>query len=121
MVRLGGSYAAQLDQVRADADVEFAEKFPADRRGGDACGRLARRRTFENIARVVAVVFENAGEVGVSRANARDGALARIGIALTRRRVHDLDPVLPVAILDDHGDRRSERLAGAHTGEKLDG
>ena len=28
-------------------------------------------------------------------------------------------PVLPVAILNQHRDRRAERLAGAHAGEKL--
>ena len=34
--------------------------------------------------------------------------------------IHDLLPVLPVAIVDQHRDRRAERLAGANAGEKFD-
>ena len=45
--------------------------------GGDARGRLARRRALEDVARVVAIVLEDAGEVGVTGTHARDGALAR--------------------------------------------
>ena len=43
-----------------------------------------------------------------------------VGLA-ARRRIHDLLPVLPVAIGDEHRDRRAERFAGANAGEKLDG
>ena len=45
--------------------------------GGDARRGLARRRALEDVARVVAVVLEDAGEVGVAGTHARDGALAR--------------------------------------------
>jgi predicted RND superfamily exporter protein len=35
-------------------------------------------------------------------------------IALARRRIHDLLPVLPIAVLNQHRDRRANRLAGPH-------
>ena len=53
------------------------EEALADRRRGDARRRLARRRALEDVARVVAVVLEQAGEIGVAGTHARDGALAR--------------------------------------------
>ena len=78
--------AAQVHEVATDANVELREKTPTDRRGGDARRRLARRRALENVARVVAIVLENAGEIGVAGANARDGAGAR---RLPARRAPD--------------------------------
>ena len=42
------------------------------------------------------------------------------GIFGARRGIHDFLPVFPVAIGDEHRDRRAERFAGAHAGEKLD-
>ena len=55
------------------------EEALADGAGGDARGRLARRRALENVARVVAVVLEQSGEIGVAGTHARDGALAALG------------------------------------------
>ena len=81
-------------------DAELAEKPPADRAGGDARRRLAGRGALEDVAGIVAIVLEHAGEIGVAGRGARDGALARRGIALARRGIHDLLPVLPVAIVD---------------------
>ena len=52
--------------------------------GGDARRRLARRRALENVARVVAIVLEHAGEIGVAGTHARDGALARIADRASR-------------------------------------
>ena len=59
----------------------------------------------------------------MSRANARDGATAEraICVLLARSRVHDLPPVLPVAVAHEHGDGPTERLAGAHAGEQFHG
>ena len=125
-----GVDAAEVHEMAADAHVELVEKTLTDGRGGDARRRLARRRALENVARVVAIVLENAGEIGVAGPNARDGALAKpgpsaaprrsLGVVVARRGIHDLLPVLPVAIVDEHRDRRPERLAGAHAGQKLD-
>src|SRR5438270_2318308 len=66
----------------------------------------------------------------MARTNARDRTLARRALGAERRalggfrgaeaRIHDLLPVLPVAIVNEHRDRRSDRLTRAHPGEKLD-
>ena len=109
--------------MAADAHVELVRKRLQIGRRGDARRRLARRRALEDVARVVAIVLEDAGEVGVAGTHARDGAPAR-GVrdrVVARRGIHDLLPVLPVAIADEHRDRRADRLAGAHAGQKLDG
>ena len=39
------------------------------------------------------------------------------GVRLGR---HNVLPVVPIAVPDEHGDRGAERLAGAHAGEPLD-
>ena len=55
------------------------------------------------------------------RTRARDGAFAQSrGIFITRRRIHDLDPVLPVLVANEHRNRRAEGLAGAHTAQEFD-
>jgi hypothetical protein len=41
-------------------------------------------------------------------------------VTFARRRVHDLFPVPPIAIADDHGDGRPNRLASAQTRKDLD-
>src|SRR5690348_9181102 len=65
-------------------------------------------------------------------AHARHGSFARRGMggpgSFRARRfvvpkgwIHDLLPILPIAIVNQHCDWRAERLAGAHAREKLDG
>ena len=57
----------------------------------------------------------------MSRTHPRDLPLpGAVGVAVARSRVHDLEPVLPVAVTDQHRDRRAERLAGAHARQELD-
>ncbi len=107
--------------MTSDADAELAQEPLADRRRRDARRGLASRGALENVARVVAIVLEEAGEVGVAGAHARDRALARNAGVGVGRGVHDLLPVLPVAIADQHRDRRADRLAGADAGQEFDG
>ena len=49
-------------------DAELVEQAARDGARGDARRRLARRRALEDVARVVAIVLEDAGEIGVARA-----------------------------------------------------
>ena len=62
----------------ADGDAELGEQPAADGARGDARRRLARRGALEDVARVVAVVLEDPGQVGVTGARrACTRALAR--------------------------------------------
>ena len=63
-----GVDAAQVNEMAADGDAELVEQAARDRAGGDAGGRLAGRGALEDVARVLAVVLEDAREVGVARA-----------------------------------------------------
>jgi hypothetical protein len=116
-----GVHTAQVHEVAADGDAELLEQTARDGSGGDARRRLSRRRTLEDVARVLTIVLEDAGEVGVARPHARDGAAAQraLRIAFARCGVHDRLPVRPVTIADEHRDGPTQRLAGAHTGEDL--
>jgi len=55
--------------------------------------------------------------------HARDSAFPRGtgDLAFARRGIHDLFPVFPVPIADEHGDRAANRLARAHAGQELRG
>ena len=112
---------AKMHQMRTDSDTQFAQQHATDGTGGHARGRLTGRGALENVAGVGAIVLEQPGEIGMSRPHPRDLPLpGAVGIAVSRSRVHDLEPVLPVAVADQHRDRRAERLAGAHARQELD-
>ena len=120
-IRALGINAAQVHEVRADGDAELREQVPADGAGSDARSGLARGGALENVARVVAIVLEEAGEIGMARAHAGDPALASLRRILgARRGVHDVQPVVPVTIRDEHRDGRAQRFAGADAGNELD-
>ena len=99
------------------ADLTGILKYDRD----DARDILERASARETTARVAAIVLEYTGEVRVSRTRAGHTPAPGTGVALAGRGIHDLLPVLPVAIMDQHRDRRPERFAGAHAGEEFDG
>src|SRR2546421_12460782 len=88
---------AQFHDMRTDFHAELFEQDLADRAAGDAGHSLARAGPLQDVARVAAIVFERAREVGVPGTGA--GHLAP---ALRAGRVgfgrHDVLPVLPVAV-----------------------
>src|SRR6266850_8220257 len=105
--------AAQFRYVRPDFDVELAEQFLAHSPTGDPSHGLTGAGALKDVAGVQAVVLEGAGEICVSRPRPGDLAPATLGIG--RRigfRGHDILPVLPVAVPDEHGDRGAQRFAG---------
>jgi hypothetical protein len=110
-----------VHEVARHVNVEELQQAAADRSGGDARRCFAGRGTLENVARIIAVVLEDPGQVRMSRAWARDRAAPLAWIALAEPGVHDLLPVRPVPVANEHGDRRSERLTRADAGEQLDG
>src|SRR5688572_10845026 len=64
----------------------------------------------------MAIVFEAADQIGVSRSRSVDATFLTFFI----RRfpdAHDVAPVLMIAIADQQRDRRSDRLTAAHTAE----
>jgi hypothetical protein len=104
-----------------DADAEVGEEPATDGARRDACGRLARGGALENVARIAAIVLEHPDEIGVTGARTRDRPLARRRVVRAGGRVHDLLPVLPVAVANQHRDGRAKGLTRADAREKLDG
>src|SRR2546428_12994481 len=87
----------QLDDVGADLDVELLEQQLAHGPAGDPGDGLAGAGALQDVARVLAVVLEDAREGGVARAGPRDPPAAPL-----RRRLrlpgHPVPPVLPVPV-----------------------
>src|SRR6266516_941891 len=105
--------AAQLYDVAADLDAELLEQQLAHGAAGDPRHSLPRARPLEDIARVLTVVLQAAGEIGVPGPGPGDLA-APLGPPPTggvRLRRHHVLPVLPVAVPHQHRDGGAERLA----------
>src|SRR3989442_8195094 len=88
--------ATELHDMGADFHPELLEQQLAHRPAGNAGDGLARAGALQDVARVLAVVLEDAREVGVPRAGPRDLPPARLpgGLGLPG---HHVLPVLPVA------------------------
>ena len=114
-----GIHASQVHDVTAKGDVEFAEKAPANGPCGHACGGLPGRCPLQDIAGIAAVVLKHPRQIDMARPWPRHLTLP-VRIPFPWRRIHDLLPILPIAIVNYHGDRRAERLAPTHAGEELD-
>ena len=113
-----GANPAERDEMRADVDAELGQQSAGDRTGGDACRGLAGGGALEDVACIDAIILQHADEIGVAGAWAGHTAAAQ----LARRPLgrHHLFPVGPVAIVDQHRDRRADCLASADAGDPLD-
>src|SRR2546422_5119464 len=100
----------ELHDVAADLDVELLEQQLAHGPAGDPGDGLAGAGALQDVARVLAVVLEDAREVGVPRPGPRDLPAARLrgGLGL---RGHHVPPVLPGAGPPEHRDWGAERFA----------
>src|SRR5262245_13352955 len=113
--------------MAADAHAELGQEAPADATDCHTRGGLTGRCALEDVAGIFAIVLQESGEIRMARSHSRHGALAHLVLsrarvlALAWRRIHDLFPVLPVAVANQHRDGGTDGLAGAHAGEKLDG
>ena len=116
--------------MASDADAKLREQSPAYGTHRDAGRGLPGGGAFEDVARVVPVVFQQSREIGVSRTHAchsalprafRLGPVARCVFGRGRRGIHDFLPVLPIAVPNQHRDGRSDCLAGTDAREQLDG
>ena len=83
---------------------------------GDAAGGLASRGALKHIASVGEVVFQSAGQVGVT--GTRRGNRLVLG-CVARRNGQLFFPVLPVAVHDLDRDRRADGVAVPHPGEHM--
>ena len=87
--------ASMADHVAQDLDAELAEKGLGERAGSDARGGLTRAGALEDIARVVKIVLERAGKVGMARTRPGKRLLFVLGALGVLYRQH-FGPVLPV-------------------------
>src|SRR3989475_12181201 len=108
----------QLDDVGLDRAVELLEQQLGHGPAGDPGDGLAGAGALQDVARVLAVVLEDAREVGVPRAGPRDLPAARLRGALGLRG-HHVPPVLPVAVPHGHPHWGADRLARPPAGEPL--
>lgn len=104
------------DDVRQDFDAEFAEKHLGERSASDARRGFTRRSAFEDVACIGKVILQGARKIGVAGTR-RGHRLMLFGIAGLDGQ--DLFPVLPVAVGDLHGNRRTDGFAMAYAGEDM--
>ncbi len=105
-----GNYVAQ------DLNPKLAQEQLGHCADSDARRRLARRGALQRITRLRKVVLERRRQISVS------GTWRCYSLVLCRITLADgqgLLPVLPVAVLEQHGDRRANGLAVTHTGDNV--
>src|SRR5437016_6526683 len=112
--------AAQLYDVAADLDAELLQQQLAHGAAGDPRHSLPRARPLENIARVLTIVLQAAGEIGVPGPGPGDLAPPLGPSGDVRLGRHHVLPVLPVAVPHQHRDGGAERLPRPHPREPLD-
>jgi len=113
-----GGHPPDLRDVAADLDTEVAEQELAHGAARDARGGLPRAGALEDVAGVAPVVFLHPGQIRVTRP--RPGHLAPALGAGRAFGGHDVLPVLPVAVPDDHRDGRAQGLARPDPSEPFD-
>jgi hypothetical protein len=106
------------NHMSADFNREFAEQGLGQRAHRHPRRGFARTRPLENVPGVVKIVFDGAGEIGVSRPRPRERFLFVLGAfrVFHRQRV---GPVLPVLVADDDPDRRPDSLRVPHAGDNF--
>jgi hypothetical protein len=72
---------AEVRNVAPDAHAEFRQEAAADRRGSNASRGFPRGGALEDVARVVTIILEEAGQVRVTRPHPRHRAAPWIGVA----------------------------------------
>src|SRR2546427_11654630 len=89
-------HPTELHDVAADLDVKLLEQQLAHGPAGDAGDGLAGAGALQDVTRVLAVVLEDAREVGVPRPGPRGLPPARLRAGPGLRR-HHVPPRRPVA------------------------
>ena len=108
--------AADGDDMAENFDTEFVQKKFGESADGDPGRRFAGGGTLENVAGLGKIVFESAGEVGVSGTRRGDALVeGRISLGDRERFL----PVFPVTIFELDGDGRADGDAVANAGEDV--
>ncbi len=104
--------------VTRDADAEFAQQHLGERTAGDTRCGFPGACPLKHIASILKVILEGSREVGVAGPGTGD----RLVLAwVAGFDGEQLFPVLPVTVSQCHGDRRTDGVAVAHTGEHMRG
>ena len=113
--------ATNLGDVAVDDDAEVTQEGAGDGAGGDTCGCLARAGTFEDIAQILAVVFDPGREIGVPGPGTCHGGATGTGQTLVRGSLdaHRVLPVNPIAVPNQQRDRASESFSAPNTRENF--
>ena len=97
------------DYVAEHGDAEFRQIRFRQRAHSDSRGRLTRAGPFQNIPCVLKIVLNGACEIGMAGAGTRDRLAAALGV-LDIFDGQRFGPVLPVFVLDQDGDGRTDGL-----------
>ena len=103
--------------MASDGDAADVEEPFGDGAGRDPGGGFAGAGPLQDVAGVLAVVFQNADQVGV--AGPGSGYLAAAGF-VGGLGGHDVGPVGPIPVFDQHGDWGAKGGTGSDAGEELD-
>jgi hypothetical protein len=106
--------------VAADLDPELGQEPLGECARRHPGGGLTRAGTLEDVPSIDAVVFEDASEVGVTGPGPRDPAPPYLTRRFGALVGHDVFPVGPVPVGDQHGNGRPERLSSPKTREPFD-
>ena len=96
-----------------------AEQRLGQRADGHARGGFAGAGALQNVAGVVEIVLDGAGEVGVAGPRAGDGLAACPSRAVGIFDGQRFGPVLPVLVADEDGDGRADGVRVAHAGHNF--
>ena len=110
------AHRAHRDDMAEHVDAEFRQQGFGDRADGHPRGGLAGAGAFQNVPRVVKIVLDGAGEVGMSGPRPGD----RLTLVLAAVEVfhrQSLGPVLPVFVADEDGDGRADGAGVADSGD----
>jgi hypothetical protein len=106
------------NRVTENGPAKLAQKQFRKRTGGHASSRLPRRSAFENVPRIVKIVFQRSRQIRVPRARRGQSALQVFSAFCVFYRERFF-PILPVPVFDAQSDRRANRFPVTHACENL--
>jgi len=107
-------------QKKVKDHAELVKKPLGECASSNPGGGLPGAGSLENVPPIEPIVLQQARQIGVAGAGPGNPAAAELPWRVRALVGHDVFPVGPVPIRNQHGHRRPQRLTGTHTGEPFD-